>query len=424
MREWDDRANETPGVELTRTITRSVSLPVAECLSHSWPEFNRLLHASWRHSTDLANWASHTLTRLDVTRTPGMKELPKMAPVDLYALAFGRAQERPARKVGKGVLPSVAQQYDAADFWNGAKIAASTLLRSVLRKYSQERGKVIWRREKRSVEYQYPYPFPVHQQAWVASFGEKGEPLVNLGLPGGRVCVRLRGGSEFTRQLRILHMIVAGDVKQQELKICRERTHAGDGAGHYRAGSERKAGGGERVSYRVMLRISCQIPVGAESQSELSATARTGGEPFITLVVADQQPWLLHAQHVRGWLVAHRRLLDEMADDLKYEKRWPRHQRRRMLGRMERGCEKHARRMKTFRQQTAAAIVGHAQRRGCGALEWDDLNRSFASRDFPWFQLREDVKNKCDELGLKFILAASGDTVESDNATNGDETAE
>ena len=404
---------DLPAIENTRTITRSISLPVAECLSHSWAEFNKLLHASWRHSTDLANWARHTLTRLDVTRTPGMTELPPMPPIDLYALAFGRAVERPAKKVGKGTLPIVPQQYDAADFWQGGKIAAASLLRAVVRKYSKERGKVIWRRERRSVEYQYPHPFPVHQQAWIASLSEKGQPFVNLGLPGGRVMVRLRGGAEFAPQLRILRMIVDGEVKQSELKICRQRTHTGDGAGHYRAGTERPAGGSNRVSYRIMLRISCNIPMSAPSQETLSATACTGADPFVTLSIAEQAPWILHMPQVRDWVIAHRRLIDTMADDLKFEKRWPRAQRRRMLGRLQRGCEKHARRMKTFRQQTAAMIVGHAKRRGCGALIWDDSDRSFITRDFPWFELRTDLQNKCDELGLKFVLAASAKVVES-----------
>lgn len=44
--------SETSSVISLRTITRSISLPVAECLSHSWQDFNKLLHASWRHSTD------------------------------------------------------------------------------------------------------------------------------------------------------------------------------------------------------------------------------------------------------------------------------------------------------------------------------------------------------------------------------------
>lgn len=455
---------ELPGTEKTRTITRSISLPVQECLSHSWQYFNKLLHASWRHSTDLANWARHTLTRLDVTRTPGMRELPPMPAVDLYATAFGRAREslqrervgcsgckrkwfpsqarngaapehqrgkthcagsgQPVVALERGSLPIMPQDYDGAAFWDGAKVAAASLLRGVLRKYSKERGAVIWLRERRSVEYQYPHPFPVHQQAWVASFTEKGQPLVSMGLPGGRLTVRLRGGAEFASQLRILRLIADGAVKQSELKICRQRSQVGAGVGHYRAGSEQKAGGSNRVSYRIMLRISCQIPVGADSQADLSATVRTSGDPLLTLTIADQQPWLLHVPQVRGWIVAHRRLLDQMSDDLKFEKRWPRGKRRRMLGRLERGCEKHACRMKTFRQQTAAMVVGHAQRRGCGAIVWDDADRSFINRDFPWFELREDVKNKCDELGLKFVVAASAPVLETVVAGDNGATAD
>lgn len=400
-----------------RTITRSISLPIAECLSHSWQDFCKLLHASWRHSTDLANWASHTLHRQDLTRTPEMKELPPMPTVDLYALAFGRDREKPARKVGKANLPITPQTYDGASFWEGAKIAAATLLRKVHRKYAKERPKIVWRRERRSPEFLYPYPFPVHQQSWVASFTERGQPLLNFALPGGRVSVRLRNGPEFARQLRILHMIVAGDVAQQEISICRQRSHAGDGVGHYRVGEERRQG--QRITYRTMLRIACRIPVGPMVDSELVGEIKTGNDPLITLIIPGQEPWLLYANEMRSFIIAHRAFLDRMANDLKFEKRWPTAKRRRMLGRISRGCEKQGRRMRTFYQQLAHMACSHALRNGCGGVRFDTSDRRFLSRDVPWFEMEEHVENKCDELGMFYDEVSSGPVVETDLADNG-----
>lgn len=40
-------------LQSTRTVMRSISLPVAECLSMRWSDFNKLLHASWRLKTPL-----------------------------------------------------------------------------------------------------------------------------------------------------------------------------------------------------------------------------------------------------------------------------------------------------------------------------------------------------------------------------------
>ena len=68
-----------PDPKVLRLLTRSISLPVQASLSCPWPEFARLLRACWRHSTDLANWASHALCRLDVVRTPGIWRRPAQA---------------------------------------------------------------------------------------------------------------------------------------------------------------------------------------------------------------------------------------------------------------------------------------------------------------------------------------------------------
>lgn len=387
------RLQEKAEREDTKWLIRSVSLPVAECTSHSWKDFMKILHGAWRHSTDLANWASQALARNDVVRTPSLKCLPAMPPIYLYGLAFGEKK--------KGTPP----QYDGHEAWEGAKIAAATLLRKVERKYRQERGKIVWRRERRTPEYLYPYPFPVHQQAWVPSLDTKKRPLLHLALPGSRVALRLRNGPEFVRAMEVFRQICEGEIAQQELTLCRQRSHAS----HRAEGGERQPGGGHRESYRIMARIAYRYE--APSQREgLTAELTTGLDPFLKLVIPGSHEWVLHAPWARSWIVEHRKFLNQFADDLKYEKRWPGSKRRGLNRYRERRCDKHANRMKSFLQETAAQVVGHAARRGAGAILFDDADRSFAP-EFPWFALRERLSQKCDEAGLVFQAASKEEAV-------------
>jgi hypothetical protein len=456
---------------------RSISLPVQECSSHPWPDFLRLLHGAWRQSTDLSNWASQTLARHDAVRTPAMTELPPYSPPDLYALAFGRAKEGlgrqmhgcpecrrkwhpaqldagrvPAHDRGKGpcpgsgrgaaslarkVLPAVAAQFAG---FGGGRIAAAGLLRRVQAKYLRERGKVVWRRERRTPEYLYPVPFPVHPQAWAAWWGDpesRRRPHVSLALPGGRVSLRLRNGPEFAAALKVFAAVVDGGAAQHELSLCRQRSSA-----HARTDSQRAPGGAHRETYRVMVRIAYRTEAAAAAGG-VTAFARTGRDPFLTLAVPGVRECVLHAPWARQWIARHRKFLDDFSDDLKFEKRWPAHKRRALNRYRERLCVKQARRMRTFLQQTAAQAVGWAARQSAGRLALDLTDRSFAAPvtlpapawaraaaqaaglppeliepSFPWSGLVMACQHKCDECGvtLSVIGPASAEAVE----VNGD----
>lgn len=392
-----------------RLITRSISLPVQECLSSDWGEFLKTLHGAWRQSTDLANWASHTLANHDVVRTPEMKQLPKFEPIDLYALAFGRKKEKRG-KDGVKVLPTVEGQVGG---WEGARIAAASLLRRALGKYLKERGKIVWRRERRTPEYLYPVPFPVHAQAWVV-FLDKGRPIISMGLPGARVSVRLRNGDEFAPAIHVLQGIEDGSIKAGELSICRQRSYCPD-----RKDTDRLPGGGHRNSYRVMLRISYSTEVAEAPEGNTIVQVKTGGDPFITVDVPGSVPWVLHVPQMRQHIIAHKAFRDRFADDLKFEKRWPRGKRRRMLRRLERGCDKQNRRLDSFCKETAAQVVGYIERAVKRAnlpagvrIEWDDKDRSYAPT-FPFHQLRAAMSCKAEERQMRLeIVESNGDAAE------------
>jgi hypothetical protein len=426
-----------------KTVTRSISLAVQECTSMTWKDFMRVLHGAWAESTMLANWASHELARQDTVRVPGMERLPPMPQIDLYASAFGRDKEKPAKKEGKAPLPVVPASYEGAERWQGAKIAAATLLRKVFRKYAKERGKIVWRRERRSPEFLYPFPFPVHSQAWAVYYIDRGgdhrqlgrdgngrlqngeggrSAIISMQLPGGQVAVRLRQGPDFAHALRVLEKIEAGELKQMELAVCRQRaggSHRREseprptGNGRHEArpagtstsqNGSRGPGGAHRDSWRIILRISYQMEVPTVREDGMLAEVKTGVSPFVQVDVPELSPWLLFAPWVQRWITMHQKFLAQFSDDLKYEKRWPACKRRGLDRHRQRRCDKHARRMKTFLQQTAAQVVGYAARKGCTKLRWDDTDRGFAP-SFPWATLRTMIQNKCDELGVGLILA-------------------
>lgn len=448
MAKKSDQLEYGDGISIAKSVVlqRSISLPVQTCLSHEWPEFMRIVHNAWQQSTALANWASHTLTLHDVVRLPSMKELPKYENVDLYALAFGREQERqgrqlwqcsackkrwfpsktdnglaPSHKNGKNecegsgkqtiplertVLPVVTGQLNGDD-WQGAKSCAASLIQKVQKKYLRDRAQRIWLRKRRSPEFTYPYPFPVHQDSWVAMFGEHGELIVNLQMPGGRVSLRLRSGDQFRPQLRVLAGIINGDIKQQGLEVDAQLSHGSNG----KQVNGRKPGGGQRQSFRVMLRISYPLEIYAGSK-EGTATLTTGVDPFLTLQIADKpfaSVW--HCPWVTNWIIEHRKFLDDFSDDLKFEKRWPSKKRRSLNRYRERRCEKHDRRMKSWRQQTVHQVAVMLSRNDVSELVYDDSNRDFME-EFPWYNFKTDLENKCAEFGIVVRASASGEAMD------------
>jgi hypothetical protein len=444
--------------------TPSISLPVQKCLNVPWKEFGALLRDCWRHSTDLMNWGSQTIRRHDITHVPNFGQLPKMTKVDLYALAFGRSKEGRGRqffgcphcprkfflnqlengrvplhtiqkdvpcpgmgatsiRLERPLLPAVVPSLVDAEFWAGGKSAAASLLRKVALKYAKERGKILRRYERRTPEFLYPYPFPVHKECWVPSLGERGQPMVSMSLPGGNVSIRLRRDPERPAIYRIFQRLCEGDLSYGELAICRQST--GVSTESFPAQVEQSQNG-YRNRYRVMLRISYQEEIHVCAGSN-PALVKTGRDPFLTLIMPGVRESFWHGTQVKGWLAeqklreaqvqewvaAHRKFLDDFQDDLKFEKRWPARVRRSMNRRRERGCDLYDRRMRTFHQQTAHQAVSMAIRNRHDAIHYDDTDRSF-SPSFAWFNFRTEFEDQCVKQGLRFQHVASGDMPEED----------
>jgi hypothetical protein len=57
-------------------------------------------------------------------------------------------------------------------------------------------------------------------------------------------------------------------------------------------------------------------------------------------------------------------------------------------------------------------VAGYAQRRRFAAVEYRDADQSFCPQ-FPWFRLRELIRQKCDEVEIEFEHAGGAITPET-----------
>ena len=374
-------------------MTRADSFAVNSCLTMPWKDFCKLLHEAWGQSTSLANWAARELDRRDVVRLPNMKKLPKMPSIP---------QTRKGRKRLKGLYGLASVQFDfAAGWWKGTAICASSILRAVERKYRRERYKIVWGGERTSARYRYPAPFPVHANCWSAEF-RSGVPIITVRIGSHDVELRLRGGPEFGRQLANLRRVVSGEAKQCQLLISRQRS---DG-GHRRTIEERKPGGGDRVSYRIMVKIVTHQPDRVVTGDRV-LTLATDPNSLWVAELDGRQAWVLNADHVKracDWQAVHASRRQRWAQDAKAERRASRRRRAQFQSSRDRCCEKHARRMKSWCQECAAHLAKFAVRQRVSTVAYMDADKSFMPA-FPWAQLKLALANALSGEGIELVAS-------------------
>lgn len=353
-------------------MARCVSVPLDRCMGRAenprrpaeltaaefWPQ----IHAAWRLSTDLANWGVHELIRLDVRREPGQARMPAMAGVNLYTHWNATA-------------PVALRQAFA-----GATGSAASIIRWVHRKYKQDRFRVVWQGQASYASYRYAYPWPVRAQEWRLSRVD-GNWFVSVTLPGGRFVYSLCGGPKFDRQASDLSVLLAEPTRGGELRLCPRHS------------------GGRIVG--VMARFSGAFPR-AEPRSGGVARFETCPDRLLSVAVPGRRdPFLVNFDHVPQLVESYQRKRQRLAEDTKFEKRWPAWKRRRFLRVGEVRAQVRRDRVRTALQQAAACAVGFAARQGCVAVEYDDSERSYLP-EWPWVEMRSAVRFRCEASGLSF----------------------
>lgn len=369
-------------------ILRAVTFPIVGPVGRDWPELRKALAEAWGQSTRLANWFATELYAADVRREPEVKKLPAMPQTYLYPKARERFPDFPSSLL-------------------------VTVEHAVSGKYRSKRYELLWTGETSLSNFRYPFPYPIRSADWKAKFVDE-RPVVRCSIAREMFDLRLRGGSEFRRQLAAFRQIVDGQAVQGELSIYRMRAAESDGRNGVAANEP------GRVTYRIMAKLVAWLPrkERAAKEGERFFSLRTDADSLLYGILQDREtPWILNADRVRDWSQQHRRWLQRMADDSKAETRKPKRRRRRKLAEYDHRAEKYRNRMKSFIQETAAAVAGFCLRNKVTRVKYDDANKDYVD-GFPWHELKSRLAVKLDEVGVEFELpnAASGDVGEKSPA--------
>jgi hypothetical protein len=353
-----------------RYVVRSVAMPVVEPLDAPWADFREALKQGWVQATAAANWRMTELYARDVRRNRDEK-MPRMQRAYLYP----GARER---------FPLLAPQ------------TVATIEQRVQAAYRTARYEVVWTASASLPTYRYPMPLPIHNQSWEALILRE-QPVVRVRLGDGWWRLRLKGGPRFRRQTDAYRHIVSGEALRGELALYRVRAPQG------------KLTDRPNADQAVKYAVICKMVAWLRRQERVAAAGgrdalhvRTGEDLLLAAFNSKDEPvWRYHGDHLRRWAAQHRRILQNLADDQKAEQRpAPAFADRRAAV-----AYKYRNRMRSAVQEIAAQLAGYAARRGFGGIEYDDGCAAFCP-EFPYGALRDQVRTKCDDVGLAFRHAA------------------
>ena len=364
-----------------RAITFAVSGPLVK---EDWPRLREALQESWAQSTRLCNWVSTELAKADVTRQPDMTKLPKFDLPYLYP---------EARKL----FPGLASQTVVA------------LLNTVQRKYARTRYERIWLGNVSLQSYKYPVPVPVPAAGYACELLKRGKdrvPVVHLRIGDNRFSLLLRGGMEWARQLHDFTLLVKGHAESCEAAIGRRLVTDSD---TWNGVQERDAGGGARRHYRIMLKLVAWLPrqsVSRKNSKPKELTLKTGSNFFWSAELDGAKPWLLHADHVRRWVLSHAQRLQHFSDDQKFEKQKTARLRRPLNQHRETVARKQNDRLDTWCHTAAAMFAQWCFRQHVTRVQYDETAGHFLEK-FPWHKLKTLLKEKLNVAGIDFTEVAS-----------------
>ena len=333
-------------------LIRAIALPVASPLDCGWKELRATLHGMWAATTQASNWLLTELYARDVRRGDEAR-MPAMPKLYLYPEARQRFPTLPP-----GTLAALEQK--------------------VKRNYRAVRYDTIWTCAASLATYRYPAPFPVPNQCW--SIDEEGTaPVVSVRIGDQRVRLRLKSGARYRRQLDSVSKIIAGEAVRGELTIYQRADDT-------------------------MCKIVAWLPRPTLPEGPSGVlTVRTSNHAIVVAFNArDERIWTYNGDQIRRWHAEHRAQLQRWAEDTKAEHRpVPPFAERRADA-----VRKYHNRMGTGCHTIASLIVNYALRRKFVGVRYDDSDRTYCEQ-FPWFDLKLKVAQKCDAAGLSFEHASN-----------------
>lgn len=350
-----------------RYMLRSVQIPVAECVGKTKDEMWQALRAAWSASTADANLAIQALCKHDIVRTPSMEKLPPMQPLYLY-----------------GAVPAAMTGIDPSSH--------VAVLHAVEQRYRKCRFDLVWTRTVAPPCYRYPQPYPIRENDWKCEKTEHGESLLHCRFQGDWWVLRLRGGPQFKRLTDRFIQLASGQAVRVEMALLRKGNRCmAKLVGWFPRGEKKKRSGGEMAVY-------------------------TSPDRFLTANLPNRDPWHFNADHVRRWIAEHEIYRQRMADDLKYEKRWPAAKREAMNRAVAKRCDRQHNRLKDFIGVASKMLVAYAARNDVERIELNIVDRNYFP-SFPWDQFLTAVKYKADENDIELTVISPADVKTEDPAT-------
>jgi len=291
---------------------------------------------------------------LDVARRAANKAVTFCVGADTELMTGGKAPKL-------YTYPQVAKEFP------GVTTVAASLCRDVERKYRQERWLVAAGRK--SVCHYRSYPWPLLSR--MTTIRDHGEFIaVRIKLLGGWWTVRLAGGSSYRDQIAGLRSA----AKVGDSKIWTDRKN--------------KAVVGLSVAFDEESRIVNKrgtLYVATSRDALLIATKTRTDTPFT-----------INGDQVKQWVAQRTRLYQRLRQDRKSGA-----SRRVITRKLQEAGKRWQRRVTTIIHETTAHIVDHARRRKVAKVELDATIKSFVPQ-FPYYQLAEKLRYKCEDAGIEF----------------------
>jgi hypothetical protein len=212
---------------------------------------------------------------------------------------------------------------------------------------------------------------------------------------GGRFRLRLRGGPGFHRQRAAFDQVHSGEAVPGELAIYQR---------------------GKRIMVTLVAWLPRKDSGKAKPEEQEVLTVRTDRKALLVgLNLKEERLWVYNGDHLVRWAAEHRNQLQRWSEDTKYEQRpVPR-----FANRREAAARKFRDRMNSATHEIAAQLAGYAERRRFSGVLYDDRDKSFCL-NFPWFRLRELVKQKLDAIGIGITVVTTGE-IEGDAGSSSQE---
>lgn len=374
---------------------RAVVLPIRPRDPNEWPDLRAALKEVWGHTASLANWTMLELVKRDAVRTPEMSALPKMTRLYLYAHA--------------------KRHYPCWSWWQGQTQAANAILNRARKRWRKDRYAVLWRFAQSVPTFRFGLPYPLDRDAYEIGREHGDEPedayTLNASFAKRRWNFVFATAHQW-RQKEALNKVLSGESLSVEGALYERRASLGD---HRAVIMRAKPGGGRQTPHRLYATIVCWLPRSADIVSEVIRPGNTmklkmTKDVFLEATIGDGEPWLLHADEAAERSVQHMLRLGMMADNCKYERRWPKRQRTKIDSYRDGLVMRHHDWIKTWIEKTALQVVGFAARNRVAEIHFDLSGLPFYP--LPLYRLCTRLDEVADNNGIAFINHASGDVVD------------